>query len=390
MRGKVGKYQGKGGDRYYIVYDLPRDPATGKRRQKKVSGFLTKKEAEMELAKAISRLADGEYIEPTNQTVAEYLTHWLETYGKHNLAESTYVSYRNIIVNHLIPHLGNIPLQKLLPAHLQNYYYSTLKEGRVDSKKILGKALSPTTVLYHHRVIREALHHAFQLGIINRNVADMVKPPRKEKKEIQVLLEEDIPKLLGVVKGTYLYMPVYLALMTGMRMGEILALEWQDIDLNNGVITISKSLRPCKGAEPKFQQPKTPGSRRTVEITPSVIKTLKEHKITQAKKKLATGKSSFRYNLVCCRKDGAPIRPNTLPSQFRYWANKVGIKIRFHDLRHTHATLLLKEGVSPKVVAERLGHSTTRLTLDTYSHVVPGMQRDAALKLEKRLHGIEA
>ncbi|MCL5289758.1 MAG: site-specific integrase [Firmicutes bacterium] len=386
MRGRVCKYKGRKGDTYYIVYDLPRDPVTGERRQKKVSGFNTKKEAEAELARLVNQSVGGIYIEPSELDVGSYLESWLETYGRSNLASSTFESYQNIINKHLKPRIGGIPLQKLQPVHLQVYYSKCLAGGRVDNKKSAGLALSPTTVLFHHRVIREALHHAMRLGLVDRNVADAAIPPRKAKKEMQVLPEEDIQKLLDLFRGSYLYMPVYLAVLTGMRAGEILALSWRNVDLKSGTINITQSLRQRKVGHPEFQQPKTAGSRRAVEISPMVVKALKDHKVLQAKEKLASG-SYKDYSLVCALPDGGPIHPGTLASRFYAVTRKAGISLRFHDLRHCHATFLLKAGVNPKIVAERLGHSSIRLTLDTYSHVVPGMQRKAALELEERLFG---
>lgn len=387
MRGKVNKYKGKGGESYYIIYDLPRDPVTGKRRQKTVRGFKTRKEAESELARLISQQCYGDYIEPHNKTLGEYLDEWLEFYGLHNLAPSTFESYRNIIVNHVKPAIGNIPLQKLQPIHIQNYYAKALSRGRADNKSDKGRSLSPTTVLFHHRVIREALQHALGLQLVSRNVADLVKPPRKTRYEMKVLPEEEIAKLLDLFKNSYLYMPVYLAIVTGMRAGEILALQWRDIDLKEGVINVRHTLRQRKAGKPEFLQPKTGKSRRPVEISPLVVRALKEHKAAQARERLSFGEGYAEYNMVCSRKDGNPIHPGSLASRFHAITRRAGFKIRFHDLRHCHATYLLKDRVSPKIVAERLGHSTTRLTLDIYSHVIPGMQREAAMRIEERLFG---
>lgn len=236
MRGTIIKNEGKRGNTYTVMVDV----GTESRKQKKMT-FKTKKEAEKWLNETVAALDKGTYIEPVKTTLAEYLKKWLDTYGKQNLATSTYESYENIINKHLIPVLGTIPLQKLLPAHLQDYYSQALKEGRIDSKKAMGRALSPTTVLYHHRVIREALNHALKSGLVSRNVADAVEPPRKVKHDLRVLPEEDIPKLLNLFKDSYLYVPVYLAVMTGMRAGEILALKWENIDLKEGIININST-----------------------------------------------------------------------------------------------------------------------------------------------------
>lgn len=315
MRGRIVKNEGKRGITNSAIVDIGPDPVTGDRKRKKET-FKTKKEAERWLNDTINKVNNDTYIEPQKQTVGEYLKRWLDSYGEQNLASSTLESYQNIIINHLIPVLGAVPLQKLLPAHLQDYYAQALKGGRVDTKKKLGRALSPTTVLYHHRVIRETLNHAMKSGIINRNVADMVEPPRKVKAEIQVLPEDDTFKLLDLFKGSYLYMPVYLAIMTGMRAGEILALRWSDIDLKKGVINISQSLRQRKVGQPEFQQPKTAGIRRVVEISPLVVAALKKHKAVQIKERMAYGEGYAEYNLICCLQDGQPIHPGTLASRY--------------------------------------------------------------------------
>ena len=388
MRGRIIKNEGKRGTSYTVTVDVGVDPVTGARKQKKMT-LRTKKEAEKWLADVIAEVNQGVYIEPQKQTMGEYLNKWLDTYGRQNLAASTLESYQNIIINHVIPVLGSVPLQKLLPVHLQDYYSQALEGGRVDNKKVLGRALSTTTILCHHRVIREALNHALRAGILNRNVADMVTPPRRDKVETRYLPEEDVPRLLALFKGGYLYMPVYLALMTGARMGEILGLRWKDIDLARGIINITQSLRLRKAGQPQFQQPKTPRSKRVIEVTPLVIKALKEHKLSQGKERLVHGEGYASHGLVCCLQDGQPIHLGTLSSRYCKLTRKAGINVKFHGLRHSHATYLLQAGVNPKVVAERLGHSTTRITLDVYSHVIPGMQREAAVRLEERLFGIQ-
>jgi integrase len=229
------------------------------------------------------------------------------------------------------------------------------------------------------------LEQAVKLLLINRNPADYVDAPKKEKKEIVVLSEQEVKLLLDAVKDSYLYMPVFLAIYTGMRMGEILGLTWQDVDLNRGVIQVKQNLYQRTPGEPLFKRPKTPGSRRTIDISPIVVKTLREHKKNQAKERLAWGEGYKNYNLVCCLQNGDTINPPTLSSRFRKIAQRLGLFVTFHGLRHVHAALLLKINTPPKIVSERLGHSQISITQDLYSHVMPGMQKEAARQLEELL-----
>lgn len=229
------------------------------------------------------------------------------------------------------------------------------------------------------------MEQAVKLQLLSRNPSDYVDRPRGEKKEIALLSEREIKALMDSVKDNYFYMPVFLAVYTGMRMGEILGLTWQDVDLNRGVIQVRQNLYQRTPGEPLFRQPKTPGSRRTIDISPLVVKTLREHKKEQAKERLAWGEGYKEYNLVCCLQNGDTINPPTLSSKFRVIAQRLGLFVTFHGLRHVHASLLLKAGIPAKVVSERLGHSQISITQDLYSHVMPGMQKEAAHKLEELL-----
>lgn len=387
MRGHLKKRIGKTGNvSWDIVISLGRGPVTGKYKQRWETCQGTKREAEKRLAELIQQANNGTYIKPEKITVAEYLDSWVETYGKANLSLSSYQRYKTGIEKHINPVIGNIPLSKLQPIHIQEMYSHDLAEGRKDNKKTVGKSLSPTTVLYHHRILHKALGQAVKLRLLSRNPSDYVDRPKKEKKEMVILLEREIKLLLDTVKNSYLYMPVYLAIYTGMRMGEILGLTWQDIDLNRGVIRIRQSLYQRTPGDPLFKQPKTPGSRRTIDISPVVVKTLREHKKNQTKERLAWGEGYKDYNLVCCLQNGDTINPPTLSSRFRVMAQRAGLFVTFHGLRHVHASLLLKAGIPAKVVAERLGHSQIGITLDLYSHVMPGMQKEAARQLEELLN----
>lgn len=376
----------KRGNKWNFVIDIGHDE-NGKRKQKWSSGFNTKKEAQAALTQKLHELQTGTYIDSSSITVAEYLQYWLEAYAKTNTSPRTYEGYEMIVNKHLIPSLGRYQLQKLQPSQIQSYYTNALKDGRRDGKK---GGLSHRTVLHHHRVLREALQQAIKWQLVLRNVADAVEPPKPDRPEMNTLAAEQVLHLLDVAKQhTKKYYPViYMAVNTGMRRGEILGLRWQDIDFNNNTANIQQTAQRVIGHGVIFREPKTQKSRRSVSLPPSIMELLREIKVNQSKNKLVLGQAYQNYDLVFEQGDGKPLEPTEAGRAFRNVLKKAGYSsIRFHDLRHTHATLLLKEGVHPKIVSERLGHATIAITLDTYSHVLPHLQEEAANKLDEKLFG---
>lgn len=368
MRGHIRKR----GSTYSVVFDIGRDE-NGKRRQKWVSGFKTKKEAEKYLAEVINKIEKGTYVDDTEMTLAEYLEYWLGTYAKQNVKESTFVSYATAIRKHIIPRLGNLQLKKLKPFHLQNYYSTLLEE----------KVLSSTKVLYHHRILHEALKHAVQWHLIEYNPADAVEPPKKNKYNAQIWDDKTAKEAIEKLKDSKVYIPVLLSLTTGMRLGEIAALTWDNVDFQNKVIYVDKTVIRING-KVSISDVKTEKSRRSIAISDFVIQELKKHLKKQKENKLKYGTNYVDTNFVCTHEDGRQQLPDYITKKFQKEIQKYGLpKVRFHDLRHTHASLLLKQGINPKVVSERLGHSSISITMDLYSHVVPELQREAARKIEE-------
>jgi len=376
MKGHL-RERGKGN--WWAVVDIGRDPETGKRRQKWHRLAATgKRQAQQELSKLLADLAGGTYVEPAKLTVGEYLERWLADYARVNVAAKTFERYEGIIRRHLIPNLGGYPISKLQPLHIQEYYSRALQSGRLDKRP--GN-LSPTTVLHHHRVLREALGQAVRWQIIPRNPADAVEPPRPARKEMRVLTAEQIDRLLETAKGTPLYMPILLAAATGMRRGEILGLRWQDVDLNAATVSVCRTLEITKGRM-AFKEPKSAKSRRVITLPAFAVEALRCHRIEQAEHRLRVGPAYEDQGLVCATERGTPMIFN-FERDYLALLNKANIpRVRFHDLRHSHATLLLAQGVHPKIVSERLGHSAVGITLDTYSHVLPAMQKEAAEKID--------
>jgi len=318
----------------------------------------TRKEAAAKLREALWNVSTGK-VEDSNITLEAYLSDWLNT-TKNTLRFSTFKRYEQIVRVHLIPGLGGIKLKNLSPTPIQDLY----------QKKI--KALSPRTVQYIHATLRRALAHAVRLGLLTRNVADLVDPPRLQKREITPLNVEEVNRLFRAIEGHPLEALFVLAVTTGLRRGEMLGLYWNDIDLDQGILQVKRSLALTKGG-PVFNPPKTNKGKRSVRLSRICIKALIKHKSLQE-----------NNVLVFPNHEGEPRRSNNvLNSTFNRIKKKGNLPdIRFHDLRHTCATLLLGKGVHPKIVQELLGHSTISITLDTYSHILPNMQEKAVEAME--------
>jgi len=370
----------KRGTMWSFVVDLGRDNK-GKRKQKWYSGFKTKKEAEKKLAEVIYQIETNTFINPDKLTLGEYLKRWVSDYVELNLAPSTVAGYKVNIEKHIIPSIGNVPIQKLQPAHIQKFYNEKLKNGRLDGKG----GLSAKSVIYIHRNLREALTYAVKQQILIRNVADMVELPKIKKFQAKYLNEDEVQKLLEVFKGTYCYIPVMLAVGLGLRRGEALGLQWKDIDFDNNTIHINRSLIPTKQGLP-FHDPKTEGSKRIIVASETIMSELRKVKENQEQNKELLEEAYNELDLVTCYDDGSPINPVALGHSFARTLKRNKLPhIRFHDLRHTNATLMLKQNVPAKVASERLGHSTIEITLDLYSHVLKEMQEEAASKIEELL-----
>lgn len=378
MRGHIRK---RGKDSWAIAIYVGRNEQ-GKPRYKWHTVKGGRRKAEDECARLLNQLTTGEYVEPSRTTLAEYLERWLSDYAETNVAAKTFERYAEIIRVHLTPALGHHRLTKLQPLHIQAYYALALQSGRKDGKG----GLSAQTVIHHHRVLKDALHQAARWRLLVHNPSDAVEPPRREDREMQVLDDKQIGTLLKRSVGKSIYIPIMLAVTTGMRRGEILGLRWSDLDLNAGTLAVCQSLEHTKSGGLKFKQPKTRRSRRVVALPDFAVEALRKHRAAQGRLRLQAGAEYQDNDLVCARWDGTPRIPGAVTRAFAKILTDLGLpKVRFHDLRHSHATQLLREGIHPKVVSERLGHSTVGITLDTYSHVTPTMQEEAAKRIDSAL-----
>lgn len=369
MRGTI-KQRAKGS--WTVILDIGRDPATGKRRQKWETVRGTKREAEKRLAELQHQLNAGTYINPVKLNLGDFLKQWLHDYASTNVRPTTAEGYRIIIEKHLVPALGNIVLSQLHPHHLQHYYSEALSKG-----------LSARTVLHHHRVLSEALNHATRWGLVGRNIAQAVDPPRPVGKEMQVLDTKGVEILLTEAQGTMYYPLIHLALFSGLRRSELLGLRWPDIDLDAGTLTVNQVLHCVAGGAVVFQEPKTARSKRTVALSPAAVLALKAHRDRVEAHRAILETSLSPDDLVFANVTGSPMLPNTVTHAFTKIARRAGLaNIRLHDLRHTHISMLIKAGVHARVIADRAGHSSISTTMDVYGHLYSETQREAAVKFE--------
>ncbi|MDF9839068.1 MULTISPECIES: site-specific integrase [unclassified Paenibacillus] len=371
MRGCVSKR----GNKWCYVVEYGRHPETGKRRQKSKSGFATKVEAEKALSKVLHEMNTDTFIETTKDDVTTFITTWLAQ-KKMTIRPGTYKTYRWLVNYHIIPQLGQLKVANLLPQHLVSMY-ERMQGGE--------KKLSPQTINHVHKVLHDALKTAVQWGLLTRNVSELVKPPKIPKAETKVWNEEELMEFLEFTKDSRYYIIFLLAATTGMRRGEVLALRWEDVDLKAGKVTVRRSYtRGVVGHI--FQEPKTKAGIRSIVLPQQTTDALKKQRLLledDRKKATKKGTEYNDYGLVAQTKNGYPVNPYYLESRWLDFIRNSGLpRIRFHDLRHTHASLLLKAGVHPKVVTERLGHSSITITLDRYSHLFPTMQQEAAEKLD--------
>jgi integrase len=367
---------------YTIVLNLGIDPITGKRKQQWVSVKGTKKDAEKRLAELLHQLDTGTFMKPCKTTVGEFLERWLKEYVWPNLSPRTAEGYQYIVHKHLTPSFGNMLLVQLKPEHLQRYYSEKLQRGRCDG----NGGLSSCSIRHHHMALHMALATAVRWGLLTRNAADAVSPPRIQHRDMHICDEDDIRRFLEAAKATPYYAIYYLAFFTGMRRSEILALRWSDVDLTLGQIYVCRSLHHLRNRQIVFREPKTSRGRRTIALPPSATLMLREHRDRQDSERLLLGILQSNNELVFCQPDGKPLLPNPITHAWVKLARRLGMHgLRLHDARHTHASLMLKQGIHPKIVQERLGHSSVQITLDTYSHVAPGLQGAAATRFDEFL-----
>lgn len=341
---------------------------TGKRRY--MYG-ATQQEAYEKLQKAFQDQKQGTLASGPKEKVGDYLTRWLDIH-KVTLRIGTYKRYQDILDKDLIPALGHLTLQKLSAQHIQALYAQKIKAG-----------LSPRTLKTIHAVLRRALNQAVRWRLIPRNVCADVSIPRISKRKMQSLSMEQAKKLLEVSKGSELKVFITLALMTGMRRGELLALRWSNVDFTMGSLSIDRSVGYITGYGFVEDDPKTLSGNRAIPLPRLVMDLLQQHHIDQLEVRSKAGANWQDNNLVFSTRRGKYFSITLLYRQFNNVLKEAELPhMRLHDLRHSAATILLALGVHPKIVQERLGHSQISMTMDTYSHVLPSMQQEATGRLD--------
>lgn len=349
-----------------LGYDL----VTHKRLRKTVYG-RTKQEVRAKLTDLLSKSDKGVTVNTRSQSVASFLNHWLKDVVKHKVRASTYRSYEQIVRNHLIPGLGKLTLEKLAPQVIQSF--------------INTKAETGISVEHLRRVLRAALNQAMRWELIVRNPATLVSVPRKAKFQYQYLDVEQAKKFLQAVKGTRHETLFTVAIAVGMRLGEALGLQWSDISFESQTITIRHQLQRIEG-KLTLVEPKTDKARRTIALPSFAIDALRAHRARQLEMSLYCADVWQKSDLVFTSSIGTPADPRNIRRTLaQILADHDLPKLRFHDLRHTCATLLLAQGTDARTIMETLGHSQITLTMNTYSHVMPQLQRDAAEKMDQML-----
>lgn len=363
-----------------IVLDL-HDPETGKRRRKWHTFKGTKRQAQEECARLVSQMRAGNYVEPTKQTLAEFLDEWL-AFIKPSVAPKTHERYAEICRKGIAPLIGDVTLAKLKTDRIDAAFSRALTEPKQGQ----NRPLSPRTVHHYRRVLIKALQQAVVWERLTKNPAQATTPPKVERQQMIAYDAKQTAELLEAFRDTRMFIPVLLAVMCGLRRGEIAALRWKHVSDNMQALTIVESAEQTK-AGVRYKETKS-GRSRTVALSSTVLAELRAHRVRQAEEQLRLGLRPDGDSFVVAQADGSPLQPRSLTHEWVRLLAKTSLpRIRFHDLRHTHATQMLSAGVHPKIASERLGHSSIGITLDLYSHVMPGMQADAAEQVDAVIRG---
>lgn len=355
-----------------------------------MKGYLRKRNKKKSTGDVTSSLGQGlisvnieNLIRPPAMTLREFLIQWLETYAKHNTRPTTYAGYETFVRRHILPEIGNIELGKLTAFHLQQLYAKKTVGGRADGQE---GGLSTRSVRLIHSIMREALNHAVKWRLISQNAALEAEPPKNKSRKTQVWSAGQAVKFLEFIKDHRLCALYFLAITTGMRRGELMGLRWRDVDLDEGIVRVEQNLVVVNGRL-NYQEPKTESSCRAVLLPASAMEVIKRHKTRQERDKLLTGVNYYEHGLVFCQQNGQPLWPDNISKrQFRNLVEKAGLpRITFHDLRRTHATLLIAGGADPRQVANRIGHSSLTITLGIYNQVTRGRQEETARLIDEIL-----
>ena len=351
------------------------DPASGKQVQKSIYG-KTQKEVREKLAQITTELDDGTYMEPTKDTVEEWLDTWLETYVKYSVKPYTLDAYQRNCDNYIKPMLGKIRLAALNAPQIQRFYNGLLTE----------KELSPKTVRNIHGVFHKALEQAVKLGMIRSNPTNLCDLPKVRRKEIHPMEQEEITAFLKAIEGCKYELVYRVTLFTGMRQGEILGLTWDCVDFQHNALYVNKQLQKTKKVGGQYAlAPTKSGRSRMITVAPSVMNLLKKQKSQQAQMQLLAGQDwKNPWDLVFTNELGGNLSHFTVYKTFKEIVKSMGLEQeRFHDLRHSYAVVSLESGDDIKTVQTNLGHATASFTLDVYGHISQKMRQQSADRMEQ-------
>ncbi|WP_054967997.1 tyrosine-type recombinase/integrase [Alicyclobacillus ferrooxydans] len=351
-------------------YSLYRGWVNGKKKYDKIGGFKTAQAAYRARCEAIRQLQTNTFIEPSKQTVAEYLTEWLASREIDGTRYNTLKQYRWLTYRHAIPNIGQIELQKLSAQHIRSMY-TTLLGGE--------KPLSKRSVRHLHHMLHGSFSEALQLDLISKNPLEAVRCPKPDDHEHQVWTPAQLEKFLDEARNEQYFIAFLLLGMSGARKAEMCGLLWSDVDLDAGRIFIRQTMVEKKGGIRELETTKNHRSKRPVRIDPYTVNELRKHKLLQAEDKLRMGSDYKDQGLVICREDGSPVPYTTIHKQFLRAVNRAGVpRIRIHDVRHTHATILYQMQVPTQAISDRLGHVNTSTTENIYIHVVDKQREEVA------------
>jgi integrase len=357
---------------YAIILDQ-RDPATGQRKRKWHSFEGTKRQAQIECARLISEMNGGSYVEPSKVTVLQFLERWL-MHIKPNVSPRTHERYEQIALKNIAPTIGSKFLTKLRPVEISEAYAQALEHGRRDGKG----GLSARTVHHMHRVLFSALDQAERWKMVPRNPAALLEKrdrPKIEKKAVRTIDAPTTAAVFDAARERRLFIPLVLAAFCGLRRGEITALRWRAINLDRAQLAVVASTEQMDDGTVREKEAKS-GRARTVAMPSLAVEELRRWRLLQAQELLRLGARVHDDWLVVTQVDGSGLQPRSLTHVVSAFLKEWGITL--HGLRHSHASHMLASNVHPKIVQERLGHSSIAITMDVYSHLMPNMQGDAA------------
>jgi integrase len=373
----TGHIRRRGERSWELKFDLGRDPSTGKRQIRYHSFKGTRRQAEIELARLIAQNAAGEGVDPSKQTVAEFVERWDRDWLSLNIGPKSLERYRQILRLYVIPHLGAVRVQKLRPVHLIELYARLLRGGGRE-----GRPLAAATVGYTHRVLHRMLGHAAIWGVVATNVVALVSPPPEPENEISILTEDQIGVILRHLEGRTLRPIVSFILGTGARRGEALALRWGDVDLDNGIVRIERSLEQTKSGL-RIKGPKSKHGRRNISISPWLVAEMKAHRVRQQERRLSLGLGrATDDSLAFARWDGKIRSPHWLTQKFAQAMAALNIDCTLHGLHHTHVSHLIASGLDVLTISRRIGHASPSITLDVYGHMFKNTDVRAAEIME--------